>query len=162
MRVTFLSRFAVAAIFVPLPLLAQTPPPPACPINFVSLNPDGVSTRIKNVSGKTIVGITLYAAIADATEHWKWYHWNFDDSRPLREFGWNKEIKADASKTLSWDNANLDFEHGSGGALVVTAVLFQDGTSWDEAPDRATCKAVWLNNHKKVFTRPIDLPLRKP
>ena len=143
------------------PLLSQTnPPSPTCPVNFLKLNPDAVSTRIQNTSGKTIVGLTFYAALADATEHWKWVHYDLDDSRPLREFGWNKQIKPGESKTLSWDRANLDFEHGGGGALLLTSVLYQDGSAWEERPDQATCKAVWYNSHKKSFTRPIELPRR--
>ena len=149
------------AVAFSLPVIGQSSTAgPACSLNFVSFNPSGVSVRVQNTSGKTIVGLTFYAAIADATEHWKWYRWNFDETKPLREFGWNKQIKPGASKTLSWDRSDLDFEHGGGGAFVATAILFEDGTSWEESPDGAGCRALWLNNHKKVFTRPIDLPRR--
>jgi hypothetical protein len=135
--------------------------PPACPIEFVHFDPSGVSVRIRNVSGKKIVGLAFNAALADATEHWKWYHWNFDDSRPIREFGWNKLIKEGVAKTLSWDRADIDFEHGGGGAFVLTSALFEDGSIWEESPGTASCKYVWYNSHKKSFVRPVELPLRQ-
>ena len=82
----------VAALLLPLAVTAQANGTPAnCPVTFVKFDPAAISTRVQNTSGKTIVGLTFYAALADATEHWKWYHYDFDDSRPLREFGWNKE-----------------------------------------------------------------------
>jgi len=97
---------------------------------------------------------------SDATGHWKWYHYDFDDSRPLREFGWNKQIKPGEKKTLSWDWRSLDFEHGGGGAFVLTSVLFSDGSSWEESPSGANCRVLWLNSHKKSFARAIELPVR--
>ena len=154
------STFSLALLAFSLPLSAQQNSP-SCPVTYLKLNPDAFSTRIHNDSGKTIVGLTFYAALADATEHWKWVHWDLDNSRDLREFGWNKQIKPGESKSLSWDRANLDFEHGGGGALVLASVLYEDGTSWDQGPAQDDCKAVWYNNHKKSFTRPIDLPLRR-
>jgi hypothetical protein len=151
----------VAVLFLPLAVMAQTNGAPAnCPVTFVKFDPSAISTRIQNTSGKTIVGLTFYAALADATEHWKWYHYDFDDSRPLREFGWNKEIKPMASKSLSW-GADLDFEHGGGGAFVLTSVLFSDGTSWEETPSGSSCKVLWYNSHKKSFSRPVELPVRR-
>ena len=135
--------FAIlATTFLSLSAVAQTTAPSACPITFLKLDPFGISTRIQNTSGKTIVGLTFYAALADATEHWKWVHYDFDQSRPLMEMGWNKPIAPGASKSLSWDRGGLDFEHGGGGALVLTGALFSDGTSWEDPLDRATCKAV--------------------
>jgi hypothetical protein len=139
----------------------STGAPASCPIEFRHFDPSGVSVRIKNVSGKKVVGLTFNAALADATEHWKWYHWGFDDTRPIREFGWNKLIKDGASKTLSWYRADIDFEHGGGGAFVLTSALFEDGSIWEEAPDGASCKYVWYNSHKKSFVRPVLLPLRQ-
>ncbi len=135
--------------------------PSACPVEFVHFDPAGVSVRIKNVSGKKIVGLTFNAALADATEHWRWYHWNFDDTRPIRGFNWNKGIKLGASKTLSWSREDIDFEHGGGGAFVLTSALFEDGSIWEESPDGASCKYVWYNSHKKSFVRPVLLPLRQ-
>jgi hypothetical protein len=140
---------------------SSSPVPTACPVEFVHFNPSGVSVRIKNVSSKKIVGLVFNAALADATENWKWYHWNFDDTRPIREFGWNKLIKEGASKTLSWYREDLDFEHGGGGAFVLTSVLFEDGSVWEEPGDSASCKYVWYNNHKKSFVRPVQLPFRQ-
>jgi hypothetical protein len=98
------------------------------PLKFVHFAPSGVSVRIRNVSGKKIVGLTFNAALRDAAQHWKWYHWYFDDNRPIREFGWNKVIKEGAAKTLSWDRPDIDFEHGGGGAFVLTSALFEDGS----------------------------------
>lgn len=116
--------------------------------------------RIKNTSGKTIVGLVFNAALADATEHWKWFHWDLDDGRPLRDFGWNKEIKASASKRLTWGwGTNLDFEHIGGGAFVLTSVLFDDGTRWEEQNENGACKALWYK-HKTLAFRPIELPPR--
>ena len=161
MKCTWACRLALAALFFPLSVFAQTNGAPSgCPLNLIRFNPSDVTIRVQNTSGKTIVGLSFFAALADATEHWKWYHYDFDDSRPLREFGWNKEIRNGASKTLSWDRNDLDFEHGGGGAFVLTSVLFADGTSWEEAPDRASCSALWYNSHKKNFTRAIVLPPR--
>ena len=60
-----------------------------------------MTVHIRNTSGKTIVGLVFNAAISDATEHWKWVHWDFDDSRPLRDFGWNKAIKRGTTKRLT-------------------------------------------------------------
>lgn len=162
----WVSRFAVAVlVFSPL-VHAQSATPgaaasAACPVQFVHFNPSGVSVRIKNVSGKKIVGLVFNAALADATENWKWYHWGFDDTRPIREFGWNKLIKEGASKTLSWYREDLDFEHGGGGAFVLTSALFEDGSVWEEPNDSASCKYVWYNSHKKTFVRPVQLPFRQ-
>ena len=93
-----------------------------------AVRPFGVSVRIKNVSGKRIVGLVFNAALADATEHWKWLRWDFDQSRPVREFGWNKLIKNGDVKKLSWYRADIDFEHG-GGAFVLTSALSEDGSA---------------------------------
>ena len=143
------------------PVSAQVAAPaPNCPVQVLHFSPDGVSIRIHNVSGKTIVGITYEVALADATEHWRWLHWDFDYNRALREFNWNKQIKPDATKTLSWIYSNLDFTHGGGGDFVLTSVLFGDGTSWEETPNGASCSTFWLNNHKKAFVRPVVLPMR--
>lgn len=157
--------FLALLIFSPF-AHAQTPAsssttPAACPVQFVRFNPDGVSVRIKNVSGKKIVGLVFNAALADATEHWKWLHWDFDEARSIREFGWNKLIKEGATKTLSWYRADIDFEHGGGGAFVLTSVLFEDGSIWEESKDSASCKYVWYNSHKKAFVRPVQLPFRE-
>jgi hypothetical protein len=130
-------------------------------VQFVRFNPSGVYVRIKNVSGKNIVGLSFNAAIADATEHWKWLHWEFSDTLPIRDFGWNRRIKVDAAKTLSWDRAYLDFNHGGGGAFVLTSVLFEDGSTWQESSGGASCKYVWHNSHKQSFVRPVILPLRQ-
>ena len=160
------SLFLLAAL-VCAPLLhaqgtvASPTSPTACPVQFVRFNPSGVTLRIKNVSGKNIVGLVFNAAIADAAERWKWLHWDFDDSRPIREFGWNKRIKLDAAKTLSWGRAYLDFQHGGGGAFVLTSVLFEDGSDWQESSDGASCKYVWHNSHKQSFVRPVQLPFRQ-
>jgi hypothetical protein len=142
---------------------SATPSPPApaiCPVQFLHFDPDGVSARIRNVSGKKMVGLVFNAAVADATEHWKWLHWNFDDTRPIQNFGWNKPITAGGTKKLSWDRVDLNFEHGGGGAFVLTSVLFEDGSGWEEADDQASCKYVWFHNHKKFFAKPVQLPFR--
>lgn len=130
----------------------------SCPVQVLKFHPDGVSIRIRNVSGKPIVGMTYFVALADATEHWQWLHWDFDRARNLREFGWNKTIKPNESKTLSWDYSNLDFTHGGGGDFVLASVLFADGSKWEESPARSECNTLWLNQHKASFVRPIDLP----
>ena len=139
---------------------APSSAPSACPVQFLHFDPDGVSTRIRNISGRKIVGLVFNAAVADATEHWRWLHWNFDDARPVQNFGWNKPIKAGETKKLSWDRVDLDFEHGGGGAFVLTSVLFEDGSTWEEADDQASCKYIWFHNHKKFFAKPVQLPFR--
>ena len=134
--------------------------PSACPVELTQLRVNGLSIHVKNASGKQIVGLVFNAALSDATERWKWLHWNFDLTRPLQDFGWNKPVKAGESKKLSW-GYDLEHEHGGGVALVLTSVLFADGTSWEEGVDSATCKEIWYNNHKKGFTRPVELPRRE-
>jgi hypothetical protein len=132
----------------------------SCPVQFLKFNPLGVSVKVRNVGNKVIVGLVFNAALADAAEHWKWLHWDFDDHRPLRNFGWNKPVKVGEIKNLSWDRADLDFEHGGGGAFVLTSVLFDDGSRWEETGDEASCKYVWINHHKKFFANPVVLPFR--
>jgi hypothetical protein len=134
--------------------------PSSCPVEFLHFAPESVSAQVKNTSGKKIVGLVFNVAIADATEHWKWLHWNFDEGRPVQNFGWNKPIKVGETKELSWDRMDLNFEHGGGGAFVLTSVLFENGSSWEEAADRASCRYVWFHNHKKFFAKPIELPFR--
>jgi hypothetical protein len=152
-------------VFCPAAYAQNAIPGPAnpvtCPVQFVRFNPSGVSVRVRNISGKPIVGLVFNAALADAAEHWIWLHWDFDANRPIREFGWNKIVKVDAAKTLSWNRADLDFEHGSGGAFVLTSVLFQDGSSWEESKDTASCKYIWYSSHKKTLVRPVRLPFRE-
>ncbi|HEX4486857.1 MAG TPA: hypothetical protein VH088_11350 [Terriglobales bacterium] len=162
MKRNWIFHFAGAVVFLPLLAHAQVTTGPACPVAFLHFNPDAVSVRVKNVSGKTIVGLSFYAALSDATEHWTWLHWNLNQDQPLREFGWNKPIKPDQAKTLSWNRADLDFEHEAGTAFVLTSVLFQDGSRWDEPADSTSCKLVWHKGRHKAFTTAIELPPRQP
>lgn len=132
----------------------------ACPVEILSLDAAGVSAHIKNTSGKTIVGLVFNAAIADATEHWRWFHWDFDDSRPLRDFGWNKAIKTGATKRLTWGwGTYLDFQHIGGGAFVLTSVLFDDSSRWEQSDGGNSCEYLWYK-HKKTAFRPVELPPR--
>jgi len=137
--------------------------PATCPIQFEHLDPsNNASVRVRNTSGKTIVGLVFFVAIADATEHWKWYHWDFDDTRPVRKFGWNKTITSGQRKTLTWTGADLDFEHGGGGAFVLTSALFDDGSLWEEVSGQPSCTCLWYNSHKKGgLIRPPQLALPK-
>ena len=68
----------VVLVFCPLVRAQSTASSPsapaACPLQLLRFDPSGVSVRIKNVSGKKIVGLVLNAALADATEHWMWLH----------------------------------------------------------------------------------------
>jgi len=162
----WISHFVLFAFVLCPQVRAQGPAPSpsapdACPVQLLRFDPSGVSVRIKNVSGKRIVGLVFNAALADATEHWKWLHWDFDEGRPVREFGWNKLIKNGEVKKLSWYRADIDFEHGGGGAFVLTSALFEDGSVWEEPGDSASCKYVWYNSHKKSFARPVELPFRQ-
>jgi hypothetical protein len=164
----WVSCFLLAILTCPILARSQTSQsnstaPTACPIEILSFDPSGVTVHIRNTSGKTIVGLVFNAAISDATEHWKWVHWDFDDSRPLRDFGWDKAIKQGATKRLTWDRgwgAYLDFEHIGGGAFVLTSVLFDDGSRWQEMTDGDSCKCLWYK-HKKSSFRPIELPPRQ-
>lgn len=169
---TWLLQVGVVLLAVPLlaqpqsqpQTLIQAPPiaaQPDCPVEIQHLSPGAVSVKIKNVSGKLIVGIIFNAALADVTERWKWLHWDWDQDRSLRDFSWNRQIKQDAIKTLTWPSANLDFQHGGGGAFVLTSVLFDDGSGWDASATNSTCKILWYNNHKKSFLRPVRLPRRE-
>lgn len=150
--------FAPILVVLALPLAAQEKPVPSdhpvhsvCPLDVLKFDASGINVRVRNVSGKTIVGIAFNAALADATEHWTWVHWDLDQNRPLREFGWNKALRPGDTKTLSWNGPNLDFRHGGGGAFVLTSVLFDDGSNWEEPINRASCKIIWYNGHRKSF-----------
>ncbi|HEY2362474.1 MAG TPA: hypothetical protein VGK36_15230 [Candidatus Angelobacter sp.] len=162
---------AVLGVVLAFPIFAggQTSPsggaPLTCGVELSELHVSErgyhlLSVQIKNTSGKRIVGLVFNAALSDATERWKWLHWNYDLTRPLQDIGWNKPVKQGESKRLSWDY-DLEREHGGGVALVLTSVLFADGTRWEEDVDSATCKQIWYHNHKKGFTRPIELPRRE-
>jgi len=163
MKWSLVSRLAIGVVFASLPCFSQDTVPfnnPNCPLALLHFNPSGVSVRIENTSGKTIVGLVFKVALSDATEHWKWMHWDFDDGKPLREFGWNKTIDPNTAKTLTWERADLDFEHAGGGAFVLTSVLYADGSDWDAPTDSAECKILW-HKHKKTFTRAVQLPPRE-
>ena len=163
MKWTWLSHLGTIALFLSPPAFSQTPDmPSSCPLALTDFNPSAVSVHVENTSGKTIVGITFNAALSDATEHWNWLYGGFGDPWQLREFGWNKTLKPRAAKTLSWDRAFLNFEHAGGSALVLASVLFEDGSTWEEPVDSASCKIVRFNSHKKRFTKPIQLPPRVP
>jgi hypothetical protein len=171
MKWTRVFRFVLAVFVVSLvtfvsPSLTHSQTAPAesdaassCPLVIHQFRPWEIRAHVENTSGKTIVGLTFYVALADATEHWKWLHYNFDDSRPRHEFGWNKPLKPGAEKTLWW-NRDVDFDRGGGGAFVLSSVLFEDGSTWEEATDYSSCKFLWYNHHKKSFSRPVELPPR--
>ena len=153
---------ALTTLFLVTPLATMEgqlqPPGSPCPIQAIHFNPSGLSVRVENTSGKTIVGMSWFAAIADATEHWNWIYWNLPGPLRLREFNWNKEVKPSAKKTLDWSYADLDFKHASGGAFVLGSVLFSDGTRWEELPADHVCQVLWLESNKKAFARPEELP----
>ncbi|SNT31142.1 hypothetical protein SAMN05421770_107110 [Granulicella rosea] len=156
-----LSLVLVSSLAFAAPALhAQAAPanPQSCPVQPVKFDPSGLSVRIENTSGKMIVGMTWFAAIADGTEHWNWIFWNIPGPLRLREFNWNKEIKPGSKKTLSWPYEDLNFQHASGGAFILGSVLFADGSRWEQNPQAHTCQAVWLNGNKRMLTRPEELP----
>lgn len=165
----------ILAFLLQLPIHSQTTVPSAsCPVTFVKIGrPDysnrwNISTRVRNTSGKKIVGIIFNAAVADATERWVW----IPEGNRIAEFDWNRELNPDQSKTLSWYlisnyNETLYFnqlyyhEHSSGGSVVLTRVLFADGSSWEDLPNRESCMGLWYNPHKKTFVKPVQLPPRQ-
>jgi hypothetical protein len=140
--------------------------PAMCPVELTKFHPSGtfintgVNVHVKNVANQEIVGLVFNVALGDAAEDWKWLHWDFDDTRPLRDFQWNKPIQPGGTKSLSWE-ADLGFEHGGGGAFVLVSALFADGSSWHSPEDGAACKLVWFNGNKKSFVKPVDLPIRE-
>jgi hypothetical protein len=136
-------------------------PATGCPVELRDLHGDSVRIKLKNTSGKKIVGLVFNVALSDATERWMWLHWDYDPGRRLREFGWTKPIKDGETKKLNWDWTRLEHEHGGGFALVLTSILFEDGSSWEDDVNSATCMQIWYNNHKKGFTRPVELPRRE-
>jgi hypothetical protein len=159
------SCFLVAFFLFSLVAHAQAAQPNAaavtsCPVEILHVSPSVVRVQIKNTSGKTIVGLIFNAALSDATERWKWFHWDFDPYRPLRDFGWNKRIKAGEKKRLTWE-ADLDFQHGGGGAFVLTRVLFADGSDWQAPIDTVPCKYAWHHRRKKGLLKPVELPPRE-
>jgi hypothetical protein len=140
--------------------------PDACPLQLsgfhaaATFSQGGVGLKVRNITKNDVVGMVFEVALADAAENWKWLHWNFDDTRPLRDFGWNKPIKPGEAKNLSWDSADLDFQHNGGGAFVLTSVLFSDGSGYSVPQNNSICKLVWYNGNKKGLVRPVDLPPR--
>jgi hypothetical protein len=182
MKCLWLSRLLIAAFALPLTALAQQGVTQAgCPVTFVHFDNggfsgfnSGVNLRVKNAAGKKIVGMTFNAALADATEHWQWIYW-FPapvfgqvyapvslNNLPLRAFGWNKGIDPGASKSMSWNYLNLNHSHGGAAAMVLTSILFADGSRWDELPDRVSCIAVSYNSRKSGLATQIILPPRPP
>src|SRR5689334_1649358 len=110
----FGSSFVLMFALSPLCHAQAAPDAPGqCPATFVKISPNTSTIRVKNISGKIIVGLVFHVAISDATEHWKWLHWDYDVNKPLREFGWNKPIKPNEVKKLDWDG-DLTSEHGAG------------------------------------------------
>jgi hypothetical protein len=113
--------FVATFVFVAVAQSQSPQPNAACPVEILSFAPAGVSIHIRNTSGKAIVGLVFNAAVA--TEHWKWFHWDFDDTRPVRDFGWNKAIKPGAAKRLSWYWAATWILSRSAEALLCSPVL---------------------------------------
>jgi hypothetical protein len=168
------SCLAIAVLLTPFFTYAQTnPAASSCPVVFVHVDrPDYVNrlnlnVRIQNKSATKIVGMTFDVAIADAAEEWEW----IPNGPRIAEFDWNREVNSGQSKSLSWYlvpssveanyiGENYYHEHSSGGAVVLTKVLFSDGTSWEDAPGRESCMGLWFNPHKKFFAKPIQLPPR--
>jgi len=157
---TMIAVFALSLIVGAQTGPARAAPATTCPVELLELHVSRVKVRLKNTSGKIITGLVFNAALSDATEHWKWLHWNYDQTRPLQEFGWNKPLKEDEIRNLSWD-VDLEHEHGGGVAFVLTSVLFADGSTWEEDIDSANCKGIWHNHHKNGFTKPVQLPRRE-
>jgi hypothetical protein len=173
----WVSFLAIVGLCVPIRVTGQADSTlSSCPVTFLKFEAsgfNGVYVRVRNNSTKKIVGLTFNAALADATEHWNWLGWpdlelpyselngRLSDSGTLRGFGWNKELKPGEAKTTSWDR-DLGHEHGGGVAFVLISALFDDGSRWDELPDRASCVALWHNNHKKGIAKSVVLPPRPP
>src|SRR5579859_1101586 len=116
-----------------------------------------LSIQIRNMSGKRIVGLVFNAALSDATERWKWLHWNYDLTRPLQDIGWNKSVKEGESKKLSWDY-DLERDHGCGVALVLTAYYLPTALA-----GRRTLTALPANKSgttaiKKALPAPLSCP----
>jgi len=147
-------------------MLAPTAPD-ACPVELADFHTsatfttEGAGLRVKNLTKNDIVGLVFDVALADAAENWKWLHWNFDDTRPLEDFGWNKPIKAGENKKISWSSKDLGFEHNGGGAFVLTSILFADGSGYRAPADNSVCKLVWYNSNKKGLVRQVELPARQ-
>ena len=80
--------------------LAGAQTPSACPLELSEFHVSSLSVHIRNTSSKPIAGMVFNVAFSDATERWKWLHWNYDLTRPLQEFGWNKVVKAGEEKKL--------------------------------------------------------------
>lgn len=157
----------VAVLALSLRAGAQTEAPAAapaaaCPVELTDLRADTVRITVKNTSGKKITGMMFNVAISDATENWRWLHWYYDDSLPLREFGSTHSVDAGESKKLNWDRLDLEREFRGGVAMVLIGILFADGSSWQDDSDSGACKGLWHNHHKSGFSKPVDLPPRGP
>ena len=44
---------------------------------------------------------------------------------------------------------------------MLSSVLFEDGSSWEEPISSASCKYIWYADHKKSFVKPVVLPPRR-
>jgi hypothetical protein len=174
LRKAVLSGLTVLVFWLPSSIHPQANMlPSSCPITFVKVSrPDyanrwNISTRVRNASGKKIVGMIFNSAVADAAEQWAW----IPEGNRIAELDWNRELNPGQSKTLSWYlmsnlNETLYFnqpyyhQHGSGGTIVLTRVLYGDGSSWENSPDLRSCMGLWYSPHKKSFVKPIQLPNR--
>jgi hypothetical protein len=156
----------IAVLLLSLNASAQTGPTSAasataCPVQLENLHVFFVSVQVTNTSKKKIVGLVFHAALADATENWKWLHMSYDERFPLQPFDWNKGLDKDETTKVSWHADLTQHSHGGGMAFVLTRILFADGSTWEDSPDSATCKLTWHDHHKKAFARPVELPRRE-
>ncbi len=154
MKWTRVFRFVLAVFVVPIvtlvsPSLTHSQTAPAesdaassCPLVIHQFRPWEIRAHVENTSGKTIVGLTFYVALADATEHWKWLHYNFDDSRPLHGSVWNKPLGPGAEMTLRWNRDLLILDQSAGSRLSPLPVEISFNMCWT-GPWFASAKGSW-------------------
>jgi len=165
MQCKWFARLVIVLFSLSLPVIAQmNVMPSSCPVGISKFNPsgsNGFTVRLENLKAKKIVGMAFNVALSDATENWRWFHYDDDPTRPLVGFNWNEEIEPRAVKTLTWGSGGGNFGHGGAAAFVLTSVLFEDGSSWNELPNRASCQALWYDYPKKGQTKAVVLPIRQ-
>jgi len=159
--------FAIVVFSLPLANSQTNTTPPSCPLGFVRVDHPSyydsrawkIDIRVRNLSGRKIVGMVFNGAVADATENWTWI-----SNGPLIDLNWNRELNPGQAKNLSWYLGNVAIpanfypEHASGGAVIPRQILFADGSTWEEPVNREACIGLWYNSHKKFFAKPIALP----
>ena len=130
----------------------------ACPVQIVDINPTGSDSlsgglakglfgggnahaddgrmfvlKVRNTSGKDILGMKFQAAYYDATE---------DLNAIPVEWNWTKTVKADSEQSFRWTNDWRD-KSVVGWRITLTEVLFGDHSKWEPANGQSCHSDYW-------------------